>query len=206
MFISLEGIDGCGKSTQLDRLEELLLSRGREVVRVRDPGGTEVAEEIRQILLRSRSASSVDSMTELLLYNAARAQLLAEVIRPALSAGKIVLSDRFAWSTFAYQGFGRGIDPQTIERLTEISCAGTLPDFTIVIDIPVELSLERRALRTNDTGEVPDRLEMEKAPFFERVRSGYLDAAERHPLQVRVINGVGTPDEVARRVAALFPD
>ncbi len=205
MFISLEGIDGCGKSTQLDKLEELFLSRKKRVVRVRDPGGTEIAEEIRQVLLRSRSACMVDSMTELLLYNAARAQLLAEVIRPALSSEKIVLSDRFAWSTFAYQGFGRGIDPQTIERLTEISCAGTLPDLTVVIDIPVELSLERRASRSSDTGEKPDRLEMEKASFFERVRAGYLDAARRHPQRVKVVDGVGTPEEVARRVAALFP-
>lgn len=204
MFISLEGIDGCGKSTQLDRLEQLFLSRGQSVVRVRDPGGTEVAEEIRQVLLQPRLASRVDSMTELLLYNAARAQLLAEAIRPALADGKVVLSDRFAWSTYAYQGFGRGIDPEKIATLTEIACSGTLPDLTVVLDIPVELSLARRAERNRSMGENDDRLESEKSPFFERVRQGYLAAAERYPQRVVVINGVGTVDEVAARVAEQF--
>ena len=200
MFICLEGVDGCGKSTQLDLLQRALEERGHRVERVRDPGSTPVAEEIRALLLKPRPDGELRPTTELLLYNAARAELLETRVRPAEKEGKTVLSDRFFWSTWAYQGFGRGFPAGTIEKLNEIACAGELPDVTVVIDLPPEVSRERMGRRTSETGAEPDRLEREQEAFFERVRRGYRDAAEKHPDRVAIVDGSAGCEEVAGRV------
>ena len=172
-FFSLEGIDGSGKSTQIDMLVEALTGEGYSVVKLREPGGARISERIREILLDGAFKGIMGDTTELLLYNAARAQVIHEVIRPSLDAGKIVIADRFAWSTFAYQGYARGLGVDLVQRLTEITCGGCFPELTVVLDLTVQASRGRTAKR----GGAPDRLEQEKADFFERVRQGYLAAA-----------------------------
>lgn len=191
-FFSLEGIDGSGKSTQIDMLVSALESEGYQVVRLREPGGAKISEQIRGILLDPSFKGIMGDDTELLLYNAARAQVIAEIIRPALEAGKVVIADRFAWSTFAYQGYARGLGADKVQRLTELTCGDCFPELTVVIDISVECSRERTSRR----GEAPDRLESEKAEFFEKVRQGYLAAARDYGDCVQAINGERTPDEV----------
>lgn len=191
-FFSLEGIDGSGKSTQIDMLVSALESEGYQVVRLREPGGARISERIRELLLDPAYKGIMSDDTELLLYNAARAQVIHEIIRPALEAGKVVIADRFAWSTFAYQGYARGLGADKVQRLTELTCGDCFPELTVVIDISVECS---RA-RTSKRGEAPDRLESEKAEFFEKVRQGYLAAARNYSDCVQAINGERTPDEV----------
>ena len=191
-FFSLEGIDGSGKSTQIDMLVSALESEGYQVVRLREPGGAEISEQIRGILLDPSFKGIMGDDTELLLYNAARAQVIHEIIRPALEEGKVVIADRFAWSTFAYQGYARGLGADKVQRLTELTCGDCFPELTVVIDISVKCSRER----TSKRGEAPDRLESEKAEFFEKVREGYLAAARDYSDCVSAINGERTPDEV----------
>ena len=191
-FFSLEGIDGSGKSTQVDKLIEVLTSEGYSVVKLREPGGAKISEGIRELLLNPAFKGIMGDKTELLLYNAARAQVIHEVIQPALNAGKIVIADRFAWSTFAYQGYARGLGAELVQRLTEITCGGCFPELTVVLDLTVEASRARTARR----GEAPDRLESEKADFFERVRQGYLAAARDYSDCVTVINSDREPDKV----------
>lgn len=191
-FFSLEGIDGSGKSTQIDMLVSALESEGYQVVRLREPGGAKISEQIRGTLLDPAFKGIMGDDTELLLYNAARAQVIHEIIRPALEEGKVVIADRFAWSTFAYQGYARGLGADKVQRLTELTCGDCFPELTVVIDISVECSRER----TSKRGEAPDRLESEKAEFFEKVREGYLAAARDYSDCVSAINGERTPDEV----------
>ncbi|MCQ2096892.1 MAG: dTMP kinase [Fibrobacter sp.] len=191
-FFSLEGIDGSGKSTQIDMLVSALESEGYQVVRLREPGGAKISERIRELLLDPSFKGIMGDDTELLLYNAARAQVIHEIIRPALEEGKVVIADRFAWSTFAYQGYARGLGADKVQRLTELTCGDCFPELTVVIDISVECSRERTSRR----GEAPDRLESEKAEFFEKVREGYLAAARDYSDCVSAINGERTPDEV----------
>ena len=191
-FFSLEGIDGSGKSTQIDMLIKALESEGYSVVKLREPGGAKISEQIREILLNPDFKGVMADKTELLLYNAARAQVIAEVIQPALDAGKIVIADRFAWSTYAYQGYARGLGADSVQQLTEITCGGCFPELTVVLDIDVA----RGRARTAKRGEAPDRLEQEKADFFERVRKGYLAAARDYPDCVAAINADRTPEEV----------
>lgn len=191
-FFCLEGIDGSGKTTQIDMLIEALTAEGFSVVKLREPGGAKISEQIREILLDSSFKGVMADKTELLLYNAARAQVIAEVIQPALDAGKIVIADRFAWSTFAYQGYARGLGAEQVQRLTELTCDGCFPELTVVLDIDVE----RGRARTAKRGEAPDRLEQEKADFFERVRKGYLAAARDYPDCVSAIDADRSPDQV----------
>lgn len=191
-FISLEGIDGSGKSTQIDMLIKELEAAGYEVVKLREPGGAKISEQIRGILLDPAFKGIMGDDTELLLYNAARAQVIAEIIKPALAAGKVVIADRFAWSTFAYQGYARGLGAEKVQRLTELTCGDCFPELTVVINISVECSRARTAKR----GEAPDRLECEKAEFFQKVREGYLAAARDYSDCVSAIDGERTPDEV----------
>ena len=145
-FFSLEGIDGSGKSTQIDKLIEVLTSEGYSVVKLREPGGAKISEGIRELLLDPAFKGIMGDKTELLLYNAARAQVIHEVIQPALDAGKIVIADRFAWSTFAYQGYARGLGTELVQRLTEITCGGCFPELTVVLDLTVE-AIDWRARR-----------------------------------------------------------
>ncbi len=198
-FFCLEGIDGCGKSTQLKLLAEFLAQKGYEVLSIREPGGSEISERIRGMLLDVRYKGVMDSGTELLLYNAARAQVIAEKIAPALAAGKVVLADRFAWSTLAYQGYGRGIDRRTILELSRIACGKFMPELTIVLDLGVE---ESRARQTSD-GRVPDRLESEAASFFERVRSGYLEMAKDFPECVSLVDATSSVDSIRQKIQKL---
>ena len=191
-FFSLEGIDGSGKSTQIDMLIDALTKEGYSVVKLREPGSAKISERIREILLDPSFKGVMTDKTELLLYNAARAQVIAEIIQPALDAGKIVIADRFAWRTFAYQGYARGLGAEQVQRLTELTCDGCFPELTIVLDIAVERGRARTARR----GEAPDRLEQEKADFFERVRKGYLAAARDYPDCVSAIDADRSPDQV----------
>lgn len=198
-FFCLEGIDGCGKSTQLKLLAESLAQKGYDVVSIREPGGSEISEKIRGLLLDVRYKGVMDSGTELLLYNAARSQVIAEKIAPALAAGKIVLADRFAWSTLAYQGYGRGIDRQTILELSRIACGKFMPELTIVLDLSVE---ESRARQDCD-GRVPDRLESEATGFFERVRIGYAEIAKDFPECVTLVGADQSVDSVRQKIQSL---
>ena len=191
-FFSLEGIDGSGKSTQIDMLIAKLTAEGYSVVKLREPGGAKISERVREILLDPAFKGIMGDKTELLLYNAARAQVIHEIIQPALDAGKVVIADRFAWSTFAYQGYARGLGVDLVQRLTEITCGDCFPELTVVLDLTVERSRARTAKR----GEAPDRLEQEKADFFERVRQGYLAAARDYPDCVAAIDADRTPEEV----------
>ncbi len=191
-FFSLEGIDGSGKSTQIDMLIEALEKEGYSVVKLREPGGAKISERIREILLDPSFKGVMADKTELLLYNAARAQVIAEIIQPALDAGKVVIADRFAWSTYAYQGYARGLGAEQVQRLTELTCDGCFPELTVVLDI----SVERGRARTARRGEAPDRLEQEKADFFERVRKGYLAAAHDYPDCVSAIDADREKEQV----------
>jgi len=182
MFITLEGSEGSGKSTNLTHIRNYLQQQGITLIETREPGGTPVGEAIRSLLLDSRNTSMV-SDTELLLMFAARAQHLAELIIPALERGEWVLCDRFTDATYAYQGWGRGISQQRIAELETWVQGSLRPDYTLYLDVPVEVGLARASAR----GE-PDRFEREKTEFFERVRDGYLEQARRESERYRIID------------------
>ena len=180
-FITFEGIEGCGKTTQIALIEQYFRGRGQEVVLTREPGGTPIAEKIRDLLLDPANDAMAPT-AELLLYAAARAQHLEERILPALHRGAVVLCDRFADSTTAYQGGGRGFYPTMLRNLHEISTHGCWPDLTFVLDLPVAVGAERRA------GSALDRIEREAAEFHERVRNAFLDIAREEPHRVVVVD------------------
>jgi dTMP kinase len=187
MLITFEGIDGSGKSTQARRLADALEAAGRRVVRVREPGGTALGERVRALLLDP--AAAITPTAELLLFGAARAQLVDEVVRPALAAGAVVVADRFYDSTTAYQGGGRALfDPAWLDAFHAHVTGGLAPARTYLLDVPVEVALARRA------GQADDRMEAGGAAFFERVRAAYLAAAARHPDRVVVLDGTRPPD------------
>ena len=189
-FFSLEGLDGSGKTTQLSLLARSLESRGHRVATVREPGGTAVSDRIRQLLLAPENA--ITPSADLLLFSAARAQLVAEVISPALEDGRIVLADRFGWSTLAYQGYGRGMDRTQISRLFEIACGPVWPIHSFLLDLPVEAMRERLAAG----GRAADRMESENALFFERVRSGYLSVAREYSEKFTVLDAAQPAEAV----------
>ena len=200
LFITFEGVEGCGKSTQLERLRAHLESRGHDVVTTREPGGTPIAEMLRGLLLDPAN-SAMAPVTELLLYEAARAQHVARLIGPALEAGQVVLCDRFADSTTAYQGAGRGLPDDTLAELHAIATQGVWPDLTLVIDLPAELGLKRA--RCSGEG---DRIERESIAFHERVREGFLRLAKSDSGRVRVIDGTGSVEQVAAAIGAIVDD
>lgn len=187
IFLSFEGIDGAGKSTQIRRLIARLRPSDREVVESVEPGGSRVSKRIREVLL-DPATPELSPTTELLLYFAARAQNVDQVILPALDRGAIVVSDRFTDSTMAYQGVARGLGADPVRRLHEIACRGVNPDLTIFLDIDVATSAAR--MRN------PDRLEREPDDFRRRVREAYLQAAEAEPQRFRRIDGRATVEEV----------
>lgn len=191
VFITFEGVEGCGKSTQLGRLQSWLESQGYTVIATREPGGTPIAESIREILLDPGN-TAMGSVAELLLYEAARAQHVHEKILPALEQGHVVLCDRFADSTTAYQGAGRGLEPDALRNLHEIATGGVWPDVTILIDLDVSAGLDRARNRGRH-----DRLEREALEFHERVRAGFLGLADAEPGRIAVIDGNATEDVVA---------
>jgi len=201
-FITLEGIDGCGKTTQASLLAQHLREKGREVVHTREPGGTAIGSRIRAILLDPGSAD-ITADTELLLYSADRAQHVAELIEPALSRGAVVLCDRFTDATAAYQGFARGLDMETIQALNELSTRGCRPDLTLVFDLPVEVALSRARGRNDENGSSHEaRFEQEEAAFHEKVRQGYLGIASCDPGRVKGIDASGAPEAVQAAVRA----
>jgi dTMP kinase len=198
-FITFEGMDGCGKTTQLRLFAQLLREQGREVVETVEPGGTAIGQQIRRILLDPASAE-IHARTELLLYFASRAQNVEQVIRPALAAGKVVLCDRFTDSTLVYQGCGRGLDTQIVRDLDRIACQGLKPDVTVLIDIDLETSLFRARRRNERVGPAESRIDEEGAAFHERVRKGYLALAEGEPERIVAIDGRAAVQEVAQRI------
>lgn len=200
VFISLEGIEGTGKSTQTRLLAEDLGRLGHDVVRTLEPGGTPIGLKIRELLL-SLESEGMTPLTELLLYNASRAQHLGEVILPALKRGAVVVTDRFSDSTLAYQGYGRGIDLALIDSLDRAATGGLRPDLTILLDIEVETGLMR-----NRKVNKRDRLELEDVRFHERVREGFLRIAEKEPRRVRVVPCPGSILEVHASVVRLVQD
>jgi len=205
-FITIEGLDGCGKSTQLKRLEKALRSDGLDIVVTREPGGTETGEKVRKILLDT-GTSNLSPFAELALMFASRAQHLKEVIQPALNAGKIVLCDRFTDSTEAYQGGGRKLGSEPVLALHRIVCGDIQPDLTILMDSEVAASVERARRRNSaaNNGKRGDenRFEQESRGFFGRVRSAYLAIAEREPHRVAVVNARGSADETHKQILLL---
>ncbi len=193
MLISIEGGEGAGKSTVLNAIRDVLLAQGMNVVLTREPGGTSSGEIIRQVLLDP--SSSLAAETELLLMFASRAQLVAEVIRPALDRGDVVLTDRFTDASFAYQGGGRGLDCSRIAEL-ERWAVGIRPDLTFLLDVGVELGLARARLR----GVALDRIESEQLDFFERARAAYLARAVAEPQRFRLIDAAQSPEAVLSAV------
>jgi dTMP kinase len=192
LFITFEGIDRSGKSTQIERLEARLKGEGHRVVAMRDPGGTEVSEQIRTILLSIHN--TIDPVAELLLYEAARAQLVAEKIRPALENNMTVLVDRFYDSTTAYQGYGRGIPLGYIEQANEIATGGLKPDLTFFIDITWEEASRRNRLAA------ADRMESEDHLFFGRIRNGYIQIVQENSKRVKLIDGSQSVEAIERKI------
>ncbi len=200
VFITLEGVDGCGKSTQAKLLAERLAVMGREVVSLREPGGTPISEKIRALVLDPQNAEMVPEC-ELLLFEASRAQLVRQVIEPALERGAVVVCDRFFDSTYAYQAAGRALAAETIHTANALGSCGVSPHRTVVLDIAAAAAAERAAARS-----AADRMEAAGAGFQERVRAGYLELAAGDPARVRAIDATGTPQEVADRVFAQVED
>lgn len=196
-FLTIEGIEGVGKSTQIARLASALAQRGIDALVTREPGGTPLAERIRSLLLE-RGDEAVPSSAELLLMFAARAVHLENLIEPSLRGGRWVLCDRFTDATYAYQGGGRGLDVNAIGQLERLVQGARNPDLTLLLDLPVERALER--VRQRGLG--ADRFESERADFFERVRRAYLERAAHDPWRVVVIDAGGRPEEVGAAVLA----
>jgi len=199
-FVSFEGGDGTGKSTQIHALENYLVQQGRSCVVTREPGGTSLGKLIRQVLLQVGDLEIAPS-TELFLYLADRAQHVHGIIRPALAAGKIVLCDRFTDSTLAYQGYGRGIDLKLLGQFNDVADGGMRPDLTFLLDCPVAVGLGRTSRRASVEGHPPeDRFERETIGFHEKIRAGFLAMARAEPARFRVIDASRSADEMAREI------
>jgi len=198
-FITFEGMDGCGKTTQLRLLAQSLREQGHTVVETVEPGGTEIGRQIRRILLDPAN-SAIHARTELLLYFSSRAQNVEEVIRPALAAGRSVLCDRFTDSTLVYQGCGRGLDPAIVLDLDRIACQGLKPDATVLIEIDPQTALFRARRRNERTDSSESRIDEECFAFHERVRRGYRALAEREPGRFIAIDGRGSIGQVAAAI------
>ncbi len=195
-FITVEGGEGAGKSSNLTFIKEFLESAGKQVVFTREPGGTPLGEEIRDLLLGHKHTGMADN-TELLMMFAARSEHLCQKILPAMKDGHWVVCDRFTDASYAYQGAGRGIDRQRIALLEEFVQGSLRPDLTLLLDLPIELGLQRAGQRSG-----PDRFESEAQDFFEKVRNGYLEIARREPDRVKVIDASPSLDQVQRQIAS----
>ena len=200
IFLTLEGGEGCGKSTQLERVAAALrAASGREVVTARSPGGTAVAEKIRAILKTREPGEDLLPETELMLFGACHAQMCEHMIRPALERGAVVISDRFTDSTLVYQGCARRIDPETVARVNEFVCRGTRPDLVLVLDVPVELGLQRTTGRDGEDKK-DDRFDSESTAFHTAVRNGFLDLARREPGRFAVIDASPSEEQVTQSI------
>ena len=200
LFITFEGNEGSGKSTQIDLLASRLRKIGYAVRTLREPGGTPVGEEIRHTLKHSLDNQAMTAEAELLLMNASRAQLVREVIRPALDAGEIVLCDRFYDSTTAYQGYGRQLDLQQVQAIVDFAVGATRPDLTFLLLVPESTSTTRRAARYAGQPLVRDRIEEAGEDFFARVGHGYDTIARREPGRVKLVQATGSVSEVENRI------
>ena len=199
-FITFEGIDGSGKSTQLRLLAQYLRSQGCELLLSREPGGTPVGLRLREALLDVKG--EVDPLTELLVFAADRAQHVRKVIRPALEKGAVLISDRYADATRAYQGAGRGFSTELIAEIIELATEGLLPDLTVLFDVSIEESITRTSRRTSKNKR--DRLDTEAADFHQRVREEYLRIARSEPERVKVIDTAGTIEETQEKLRAII--
>jgi dTMP kinase len=197
LFISLDGLDGTGKSTQCQLLAEWLRKQGQEVVECTDPGGTKIGDAIREILLgqreESRQGASMSVASEALLFMASRAQLTAEVIRPALEAGRTVVADRYLLANVVYQGHAGGLDPDQLWEIGQLATGGLMPDLTFVLDLPAEVALSRR------TGPA-DRVESRDLAYHTRVREGFLAEARRHPDIIQVVDATPPIQKIHERI------
>lgn len=193
-FLVLDGPEGAGKTTQVQRLVQRLRDAGRKATSVRDPGSTPVSERIREVLL-DRRLPEMDARTEVFLYMASRAEMVARIVRPALGVGLVVVCDRFVSSTVAYQGYAGGIDPELIWDLGRTACGGIEPNLTVILDLPVEEGLAR-ARRLAE----PDRIEAKDQIYHEKVRRGFLSMAEARPQVFAVVDASQPPDAVAEAI------
>lgn len=198
-LISFEGSEGSGKSTQIARLAAHFQKTHRDVVTTREPGGTEIGEQIRNIIVHNSRGDEMCAETELLLFAAARAQLVREVIAPALLRGAIVLSDRFLDSSTVYQGIGRNLAADPVNQINRFAVGNVMPDLTIVIDVPEDVSLARLKQRASD---LPDRMERQNVDFYKKVREGYLVLAKSMPERFIVVDGTKGEDTVEKKIWA----
>ena len=198
-LISFEGSEGSGKSTQIALLAEHFQKANREVVTTREPGGTEIGEQIRNIIVHNSKGDEMCAETELLLFAAARAQVVREVIAPAMMRGAVVLSDRFLDSSTVYQGIGRNLAADPVAQINRFAVGNVMPDLTIVIDVPTDVSLARLKQRASD---LPDRMERENLDFYTKIREGYLVLAQGMPERFVVIDGTKTQDAIAKKIWA----
>jgi len=196
-FITFEGIDGSGKSTQLKMLASSLRLQGFDVLTTREPGGTSLGRSLREVFLETEE--TVAPLAELLLFAADRAQHVNFLVKPALEEGKIVVSDRYADATFAYQGAGRGFSEETVNQVIKLATDGLVPDLTLFFDLPVDEALARTAVRSNG-GEKKNRMDEETGEFYARVRQAYLTVSEREPGRFRIVDALGSTEEVHARV------
>ena len=196
-LISFEGSEGSGKSTQISRLAARFQRAKREVVTVREPGGTELGEQIRNIIVHNSKGDEMCAETELLLFAAARAQLVREVIAPALIAGKVVLSDRYLDSSTVYQGIARNLAADPVAQINRFAVGNVMPHLTVVIDVPTEVSLKRLKQRASD---LPDRMERENVDFYKKVREGYLVLAKGMPERFIVVDGTKSADAIEKKI------
>lgn len=199
VFISLEGGEGCGKSTQSRLLKDALERSGRRVILTREPGGTWLGEQVRA-LIKDQSEDIPSVRAETLLFLAARAQLVEKVIAPALEEGVWVVSDRFSDSTLAYQGYGRGLDVAQLRRANDFACSGLVPDVTFFLDVELAKAENRRISREREQHSAADRIELEGAPFHSRLRAGFAELAAADPERFTVVDANGTVEEVRERI------
>lgn len=196
MLITFEGIDGCGKTTQMKQLEQYFENSGKDVLTLREPGGTELSEQIRDILLDSKGV--ISTMSELLLFAAARAQLVENIIRPAIAAGTIVLCDRFYDSTTAYQGYGRGLPLEDVAKINQIATGGLVPNITFFLNI----SLDESKIRSHNR--YRDRIEKAGDAFFERVLHGFHTIADNEPDRFHIVDAGGSFEQTSRKILSVI--
>lgn len=196
-LISFEGSEGSGKTTQIARLAAAFQRAKREVLTTREPGGTEIGEQIRNIIVHNSRGDEMCAETELLLFAAARAQVVREVIAPAMMRGAIVISDRFLDSSTVYQGIGRNLGAGPVDQINRFAVGNVMPDLTVVIDVPLEVSLARLKQRASD---LPDRMERENLDFYRKVREGYLVLAKSMPERFVVVDGTKAEDAIEKKI------
>ena len=201
MFITFEGPDGSGKTTQMNMLIPVLESQGADIIRTREPGGTEIGDQIRSVIMDMKN-KSMHPRAEILLFCASRAQLVEELIRPSIAAGKIILCDRYADSTMAYQGYGHGLDKEALSQLLDFATGRLKPDLTLLFDIPSESGLRRRQANHDEWNRMDDYA----LQFHEKVRNGYLEMAEKEPERWIVINADRPKDVIHEEVVSILSE